>query len=183
MSVIADVRPDGAAEAGVIELRPPKRADRERVREIVTATGVFRPEEISIALEVFDDGIAKPGQDYWVVGAFSGAAILGFAAFGTVPCTVGTWDLYWIAVDPAAQGRGVGRKLMAYCEETIRAEGGRLISVQTSSRDDYGPTRAFYDRLGYEAQATIPEYYAPGDGLIVYTKYLDSSGNETSPYV
>jgi ribosomal protein S18 acetylase RimI-like enzyme len=182
MTVMADVRSGGTAEAHVIELRPPTSTDRERVREIVTTTGVFRPEEISIALEVFDDGIAKPEQDYWLIGAFDGAALLGFAAFGAVPCTAGTWDLYWIAVDPAAQGRGVGRKLMAYCEETIGAEGGRLIAVQTSSRDDYGPTRAFYDRLGYEAQATILEYYAPGDGLIVYTKYLDSSGNETGPY-
>jgi len=146
----------------------------------VEATGVFRSEQRDIALEVFDGAVAAPGKDYWAVGAYRDGTLIGFAAFGTVPCTVATWDLYWIAVDPALHGSGIGRTLMAHCESTIAAEGGRLIVVETSSRKDYGPTRAFYERLGYRADATIPDYYAPGDGLVVYTKSLAPSARMAS---
>jgi ribosomal protein S18 acetylase RimI-like enzyme len=65
---------------------------------------------------------------------------------------------------------------MAACEQTITAEGGRLVVVETSSRADYAPTRAFYRRLGYQARAVIPGYYAPEDDLIVFTRYFPSAG-------
>lgn len=163
-----------AAAPFAIALRAPSAADRARVQEIVEATGVFRPDETPIALEVFDGAVGQPARDYWAIGAYHDDVLIGFATFGPVPCTLATWDLYWIAVDPAHHGRGVGRGLMAACERTIREEGGRLIVVETSSRGAYAPTRAFYERLGYEAQASIPEYYAPDDGLIVFTKPLGS---------
>jgi ribosomal protein S18 acetylase RimI-like enzyme len=44
--------------------------------------------------------------------------------------------------------------------------------VETSSRADYAPTRAFYESRGYTRTATIPGYYAPGDDLVVFTKDL-----------
>jgi ribosomal protein S18 acetylase RimI-like enzyme len=156
-------------------LRPPTAADRDRLRDLVVATGVFRPAEVAIALEVFDGAVAAPGKDYRALGAYLDERLAGWAAFGRTPGTVTTWDLYWIAVDPAAQRSGLGRCLMAACEQIITAEGGRLVVVETSSRADYGPTRAFYRRLGYQARAVIPEYYAPGDDLIVFTRYFDPS--------
>jgi len=175
----------GSVEVGVrgaklaaVELRAPAARDRERVRAIVEASAVFRPDEVPIALEVFDGAVAAPGRDYWGVGAYDeGGQLVGFATFGPTPCTLATWDLYWIAVDPAMQGSGVGRQLMAHCEAAIAAEGGRLIVVETSSRRDYAPTRAFYRGLGYDEQAAIADYYAPGDSLVVYTKYLASSAH------
>jgi ribosomal protein S18 acetylase RimI-like enzyme len=158
-----------------LALRPPRATDRARVCEIVEATGVFRPDETPIALEVFDGAVAAPGKDYRAVGAYREGALVGWVAFGHTPCTLATWDLYWIAVDPAAHGQGVGRRLMAASERAIAAEGGRLIVVETSSRHDYAPTRAFYQRLGYREQAVLLDYYAPGDDLVVFTKYLGSS--------
>lgn len=158
-----------------VRLRAPRPADRPRLREIVEATGVFRPDEIPIALEVFDDGVAAPAKDYWSVAAVAGDRLLGWAAFGPTPCTLGTWDLYWIVVDPVQHGQGIGRRLMAHCEAAIQAAGGRLVVVETSSRAGYAPTRRFYEGLGYDAQATIRGYYAPGDDLVVYVKTLGSS--------
>jgi ribosomal protein S18 acetylase RimI-like enzyme len=167
----------GVERATGVTLRWPSAADRDRVREIVESSGVFRPDEIAIALEVLDGAVTAPRRDYWAVGAYQDSRLVGFAAFGPVPCTVGTWDLYWIAVDPAVQGSGIGRMLMDHCEATITAEGGRLVVVETSSRQDYGPTRAFYRRLRYDESAHIPDYYALGDGLVVYTKSLAPSVN------
>lgn len=177
MSANAGSTVKGALGAERVTLRVPRADDRARIRAIVEATRVFRPDEVAIALEVFDGAVAAPGRDYWAIGAYQDDHLVGFATYGPVPCTVATWDLYWIAVDPAIHGAGIGRQLMAHCEAAITAEGGRLIVVETSSREDYGPTRAFYDRLGYRVQATIPEYYAPGDALVVYTKLLVPSGH------
>jgi ribosomal protein S18 acetylase RimI-like enzyme len=177
---VSQAAPDDVVHApGATELalRAPDAADRARVRQIIEATGVFRPDETAIALEVYDGAVAAPGRDYRAIGAYVDHQLLGWAAFGPTPCTLATWDLYWIAVDPAVQGLGVGRRLMAACEETIVAEGGRLVVVETSSRHDYAPTRAFYRRLGYQMRATIPEYYAPADDLIVFTKHFGPSAD------
>jgi len=162
-----------------LTLRPPRPSDRGRVLEIVRATGVFRPSEVDIALEVFDGAVQKPGVDYHALGAYDDAErLIGFACYGSTPGTEGTWDLYWIAVDPGTHRRGVGRALMAACERAIADAGGRLVVVETSSRPDYGPTRAFYQALAYGATARIPDFYAPGDDLVVYAKRLVPSTSE-----
>lgn len=156
----------------VIALRAPRAEDRDRVRGMAEATQVFRPDEVDVALEVFDDAIAAPGVDYHALGAYDDERLVGFTLYGPTPCTVATWDLYWIVVDPQVHRLGVGRSLMAASEEAIHRLGGRLVVVETSSRDDYGPTRAFYEALGYDRAARIAEYYAAGEDLIVYTRPL-----------
>ncbi|MBI3082619.1 MAG: GNAT family N-acetyltransferase [Gemmatimonadetes bacterium] len=162
-----------------LTLRPPRPSDRGRVAEIVRATGVFRPSELDIALEVFDGAVQQPGADYHALGAYDdGGWLIGFACYGPTPGTAATWDLYWIAVDPGTHRRGVGRALMAACEQAIVDAGGRLVVVETSSRPDYGPTRAFYQALAYGATARIPDFYAPDDALVVYTKRLVPSRRE-----
>ncbi len=163
------------SESAVIALRDPRPADLPRVRAIVDATGIFRPEEVEIAVEVFGDAARAPGKDYYALGAYEEDRLIGFACYGPTPCTVATWDLYWIAVDPAAQRLGVGRRLMAACEDAVSRGGGRVIVVETASRPDYGPTRAFYAALGYTPSARIPHYYAPQDDLVMFVKYLRPS--------
>jgi ribosomal protein S18 acetylase RimI-like enzyme len=159
-----------------LALRAPSRADRARVDAIVTATAVFRPAERAVALEVFDSAVSHPGVDYSVIGVYDDRdSLIGFACYGPTPCTECTWDLYWIAVDPACQGQGVGSALMEAAERDIASRGGRLVVVETSSRPDYTPTRAFYEALRYEATARVPGFYAADDDLIIYIKTLDPS--------
>jgi GNAT superfamily N-acetyltransferase len=142
----------------VVTLGPLRAADRERVRPMVTGTGVFRMDEVDVAVEVFDDAVARPGVDYHGIGAHDDAGtFLGFA----------------IVVDRSAQRFGLGRRLMDAAARDIRSRDGRLVVVETSSRDDYGPTRKFYESIGYDRTARIAGYYAPQDDLIVYTKVLD----------
>ena len=51
-------------------------------------------------------------------------------------------------------------------------ENGRLLLIETSSKDSYGATQAFYLRCGYRELARIPAFYRPGDNKLVYGKYL-----------
>lgn len=166
----------------VITLGPPRALDRDRVAAIVEGTGVFRPEELAVALEVFDGAVAQPGVDYFGLCAFEDDVLVGFTLFGPTPCTVATWDLYWIVVDPAAHRHGIGRQLMAATEDAVRSHGCQLLVVETSSREAYGPTRAFYASLTYDRAARIPNYYAPDDDLVVFVKRFDPPVNKTGHY-
>ncbi|MGH7544547.1 MAG: GNAT family N-acetyltransferase, partial [Gemmatimonadota bacterium] len=160
-----------------ILLRPLRPEHRVRVREIVRETGAFRASEVDVALEVFDDAF-RPGQaDYYLVGAFdSGETLLGYACYGPTPGAVDTWDLYWIAVHPEAQGAGVGRALWSAVERELRRREARLCLIETSSRSDYEATRRFYAACGMTAVARVPDFYDDGDDRVIYAKRLRAEG-------
>jgi ribosomal protein S18 acetylase RimI-like enzyme len=139
---------------------------RCQAEHILRATGVFREDEILVGLEVLDSSFTHPEQDYTAVGAFTpDGDLLGFTVHGPTPCTLGTWDLYWIAVSPEAQGMGIGSVLLKEVE-------GRLLVIETSSRPEYDPTRAFYLKRGYREVARVPDFYEAGDDRVIYTKDL-----------
>jgi ribosomal protein S18 acetylase RimI-like enzyme len=96
---------------------------------------------------------------------------VGWICWGATPCTDRTWDLYWLAVDPTAQGSGAGTALVEEMERRLAGR-ARLVSVDTSGRADYLPTRRFYEARGYRAVAVVPDFYAPGDDQVIFTKPL-----------
>jgi ribosomal protein S18 acetylase RimI-like enzyme len=151
-------------------LRSLTAGDRGRIEEITRAVGVFREDEISVALEVFD-GAAGGSLDYIALGAELDGGLCGWICWGPTPCTVGTFDLYWMAVAPALQGSGVGTALLEAMERRL-AGVARLIVVETAGRRDYQATRAFYEARGYRQGRSIPDFYAPGDDQVVYVKVV-----------
>jgi hypothetical protein len=50
--------------------------------------------------------------------------------------------------------------------------GARRIYADTSSRPQYEPTRRFYEACGYRREAFLADFYAPGDGKIIFGKEL-----------
>jgi ribosomal protein S18 acetylase RimI-like enzyme len=168
--------------------------DRMRVRDILVATNVFRETEIDVAIELFDEVFGAPmsvegavtavhgfhdappaSTDYFFLGAFTPEEVLaGFACYGPTPGTDRTYDLYWIAVDPATQGSGCGTILLNEVERRLKGQNARLVVVETSSRSDYKNTRGFYVRRGYTEAARACDFYAPADDRITFTKRLQS---------
>ncbi len=148
--------------------------DRDAVARIVREVGNFNPAEIDCALELVDIYLGNPAQkDYRVVVAVdAGGVVNGYACFGPTPVTKGTYDLYWIATHPGVQGRGVGRQLMTYVENKVREENGRLLIIETSSKESYGKTVGFYRRLGYEEASRIRDFYDAGDDKLVFVRRL-----------
>lgn len=90
-------------------------------------------------------------------------AVAGYVCYGPTPLTASTYDLYWIAVDPGAQGGRNGRALLAFAESDIARRGGRLLLIETASHEAYAATIRFYERAGYVLMSRIPDYYRPGD--------------------
>ena len=156
----------------LVSLRNLTAADRGRLEEITRAVGVFRKEEVPVALEVFDGAVAN-SPDYIALGAEYGGRLAGWICWGPTPCTLGTYDLYWMAVDPALHGAGIGSALLTAMERRL-AGVARLVIVETAGRADYAPTRAFYEARGYRAVSRIPDFYAPGDDQVVYVKSMPS---------
>jgi D-alanine-D-alanine ligase len=152
------------------EARP---EDRETVGRLVRATGFFSEAEIGIAVELVEERLAKgDASGYCFLFAEEGDRLLGYACFGPIRGTVRCFDLYWIVVDPGKQGRGIGRTLMTASEQLMDERGARLIYADTSSRPQYEPTRAFYLACGYRQEAVLADFYAPGDGKVIFVKSL-----------
>jgi GNAT superfamily N-acetyltransferase len=157
-----------------IDWRPPESRHRQQVADSVADTGVFRPDEVEVALEVFDAFCEAPGVDYQAVGAFAaGDRLAGFAFYGPTPCTVGTWDLYWIVVRPEYHGAGIGRGLLERAEQKMREAGARMCVIETSSREDYATTRKFYLACGYHEAARIADFYDDGDDRVTYARRFE----------
>ena len=134
-------------------------------------TGLFREAEVATAVALLDESLAGE-EDYRFLGAYDGDDLVGYGCWGPVSGTAGTYDLYYIAVDRARQGKGIGTQLVTEIERRLLAQDGRLLVVETSSRADYAPTRAFYEARRYQRTGTIAGYYAPGDDLVIYVKEL-----------
>jgi len=148
-------------------------ADRQAALALIEQTKFFRPNEVVIAAEVFDDANTQgPQGDYQSFIARNNGSLVGWVCYGETPCTLGTFDIYWLAVDPRSQGLGIGRKLMDFAEKAIKDMGGRIAIVETSGSERYIPTRAFYEKVGYKEASRVEDFYAPGDPKIIYTKVL-----------
>ncbi len=154
--------------------RPLEPRDRAPIAAILHAVGNFSPTEIDTALELIDAWLNNgEASEYitWVVE--DDDAVRGYVCVGPTPLTEGTFDLYWIAVDPAVQSRGYGQTLIGLAEEQAKARGGRLLLIETGSRDSYSATVRFYERGGYELMSRIPDFYRPGDDKLTFVKQLD----------
>jgi ribosomal protein S18 acetylase RimI-like enzyme len=159
-----------------VSIRPLEPRDRARILEIVTATGNFTQVEIATAMEVVDEALADPAAPHGEYRAYVAeddqGRVAGYECHGPTPLTEGTYDLYWIAVDPAYQGAGFGRALLAFAENDVRATAGRLLLIETSSQESYGDTIRFYEKRGYPLVARIKGFYRPGDDKLIFAKEL-----------
>ena len=158
---------------GALIIRELRAGDHHAIREMLRACEAFTEEEVRVALEVLDEGL-KGGidGDYPLFAAEQRGGVLGYVCVGKTPLTHGTWHEYWICVHPAAQHRGIGRKLQAHAEKFVRSRGGERLVLETSSRRTYARTRSFYRRCGYRVVGRIRDFYRPGDGCVVFCKEL-----------
>jgi ribosomal protein S18 acetylase RimI-like enzyme len=150
-------------------IRPARPQDRGALEAAIRSDATFHADEIAVAIELVDKGVAGD-PDYLVRVIEVAGAVRGYVCFGRTPMTAATWDLYWVVVDAATRGQGLARALVNAMEDEIRAGGGGHVRVETSVSDGYGAARRLYEKLGYPLAATFADFYAPGDDLLVYYK-------------
>ena len=161
-----------------ISIRPLAVNDLTTLRGLLRATGVFEDHEIRVAEELLTAALAgSPDYAVYVADMQPGdaggpptRAVMGYVCYGRNPVTDALFDVYWIAVDPSMQGQGAGRALLSHAEACVRRAGGRGLVIDTSSRAEYQPAHQLYARCGFQRVAEVPDYYKPGDSLILYMK-------------
>ena len=151
----------------------PINSDAESIRNIVRSSGFFSAEEVEMAVELLQENLSRgESSGYYFSFVEIKERVVGYSCYGPIPCTKESYDLYWIAVLHEFRGRGIGRDLLQRTEEKIGEMGGKRIYVDTSSREQYEPTRSFYRAGGYEQEAVLKDFYFPGDDKVIYVKQL-----------
>jgi ribosomal protein S18 acetylase RimI-like enzyme len=157
-----------------MNIRPLLEKDRAKLLSVLIKTRAFTSAEIDVAMELIDivlkDQVQKDYQIDCMVDDQDLA--IGYTCHGPTPMAQGTFDLYWIAVDPDFQEQGAGSKLVGFLEEGVKARGGRMILADTSTVPQYEKTQRFYVKNGFQPIARIPDYYQPGNDRITFCRRL-----------
>jgi ribosomal protein S18 acetylase RimI-like enzyme len=134
----------------------------------------FTAEEIDIAIELIDTVLTDERQKDYKIDCMvdDQDQPVGYICYGPTPMTQGTFDLYWIVVDPNFQGKGIGSKLLDFLEEVVREKRGRMILADTSTIPQYEKTKNFYIQNGFQEVAKVPDYYYPGNDRVTFCKRI-----------
>ncbi len=151
-----------------------KRNERKRIEEILRSAGFFYEFEIGTALEIADDTVSKGMEKsgYYWLKASDEDGLVAFANYGKNAFSTHSWDLYWIAVHQDSRNKKLGSLLLKAVEDDVKKRGGKILWIETSGRPLYASTEGFYKRNGYELQASLKDFYGPGDPKQIYSKML-----------
>ena len=148
-----------------------------RLTDMGRETGAFSTDEVQVLEEVLSAWAEAPDKDYSLLIGDGPEGIWGFVVYGRTAMTDFSWDLYWIVVDRASQGKGRGKKLVKDLEsELLSQEDRAIVRVETSGQEAYRYQRDFYRSTGFDECGRIRDFYHSGDDLVVYCRYLDREG-------
>ena len=158
-----------------MKIRPLFEKDRATLLSMLFKTQAFTSAEIGVAMELIDIVLKDRVQkDYRIECMVNDQdLVVGYICYGPTPMAQGTFDLYWIAVDPDYQEQGAGSRLLSSLEEVVKARGGRMILADTSSIPHFEKTQKFYLKNGFQEVAKIPDYYHPGNDRMTFCKRLN----------
>lgn len=163
----------------MIEIAQP--SDGKGILEVTRRAGVFKPEETACVEELWNAYLQQGEGSGYTFIVYRDSEVRGYACFGPHPLAERVFDLYWIGVDPDAQGKGIGRALIREVEARVTAANGRLLIVETSGSPAYEAARRFYEACGYHYQAVVHDFYSPGDDLLIFGKTLQPAVLKPQP--
>jgi len=138
-------------------------ADEAAIRGIVSSTGFFSPAEVEVAVELVQERLRRGNASgYFFVFAETDRRTVGYACYGPIACTIGSFDLYWIAVHKDYQHRGLGRSLLVASERKIAESGGRRIYVETSSARAVSADTQFLRAFRIPSRGRLGRLLCPG---------------------
>lgn len=150
-----------------------RESDIAAVRALVTTTGVFSGIEVGWAGEIIEAALKNPeSAGYFALMADGPSGLEGYACYGPIEGTDNRFDLYWITVSPTAQGKGLGRRLLAACVDDARRRGATHMFIDTSTRTDYAAARSLYKSQGFELQGMLVDFYSDGDSKAIFGRRL-----------
>jgi len=137
------------------------RSDSSAIRRLALVANIDAWSEAD-----YSDEISRP--DSFVITTTDSDVLVGFLVARIVPGTTEApdADLYNIAVDPAAKRQGIGSRLLAtLVEQLVKKSVG---NVWLEVRESNAEAIAFYERHGFTAEVTRPNFYTnPTENAVI----------------
>jgi ribosomal protein S18 acetylase RimI-like enzyme len=152
-------------------VRDIRSSDIPALQRVADETGLFPADMLPDMASEFLSG--DDPSDLWIALEADGE-VVGFCYAAPEEMADGTWNMLALAVLPSRQKGGVGAALVAELENRLRAQGNRILVVDTSGTPNFEGARAFYRRSGYVEEARIRDFWAKGDDKVIFWKSLTS---------
>lgn len=151
----------------MVGLRKLEVADAARCAELER---VLFPGDSPWPQAAFEREIPHPSSFY--VGAEDGGLLVGYAGLAVLgPQEHPECEVYTIAVDPAYQGRGLGRALL---DQLLHTADLLSAPVFLEVRTDNAPAIGLYESCGFTITGTRRNYYQPS-GADAYTMMREAT--------
>ena len=157
-------------------IRAPRSAETDHLVAIGESSGIFGPGEADALLRGTLDALHKGGSGVdhevrvWADPANDVAA--GWVYFAPHDPVERVWQLWWIGVDPARHGQGIGDDLLRFVEDHVARAGGRVLTIETSSLPRLERARRFYADRGYTLREVTSDAYGLGDDKLTFARML-----------
>ncbi len=152
------------------EIRMVTPSDIPYLKQVLDSIELFPSEMLDEMIADFFDN--PESEDVWFTALQNEEAIsIGFCS--PEKLTEGTYNLYALGIRSDIQAKGIGSKMMSFIEDHLRNKGSRVLIVDTSGTEDFQLTRNFYEKLNYNKEAVIRDFWAEGDDKVVYWKKLN----------
>ncbi|MGW1254954.1 GNAT family N-acetyltransferase [Streptomyces sp. NPDC002513] len=159
--------PYTAAPIVVSSIASPDDADAFRAlnEEWISRLFTLQEEDRAVLGDPFGR-IVGPGGDVLLAREPESGTVVGCVALLAYPDAV--FELAKMAVAPAAQGRGIGRRLIAAAIDRAQALGGARLFLGTNSK--LAPAIHLYEEAGFvritRSRLPVADYYARADVLM-----------------
>jgi putative acetyltransferase len=142
-----------------VKLRKGAQADFARVKmlykSVATNEGGIARVSREITDEYINEWMEKSMQrGLWIVAEDQDGQLMGsIHAYRPGPQVFNhLFSELTIAVDPRAQGQGVGRKLFSYFQEYLKNSSSGVHRVELFVRESNGRAQTFYESIGFKAE-------------------------------
>ena len=148
--------------------------DIQNVSDILTSTNFFNQEEIKVACELVEETLKKWQSESWYNFVFVDYEwkTIAYTCYGKIDWTICSYDLYRIGTHNDFRWNGIGWILLKETEKIIANKWTCNIYAETAGKEQYKPTREFYEKNNYLKEAIIKDFYAKWDDKIIYSKKI-----------
>lgn len=159
------------------EMRPPADPSKPYLE-------FLRPEDIERVVAIIDqtdeddaadaqDDLSGPAGLENMFGLWYKGEIVGVTGYNLSEASADVVWLSWTYVDDAVRGDGAGKYMVEELLAHLNQKKVRKIFIPTSDYIEdgeplYADAHAFYKAVGASLELTIPNFYAPGENMLVY---------------
>lgn len=159
---------------GTLELREMKPADMLRALQIISE---YDEDDAYDARETYEESI----EGQFVLT--DNGSVIGVVGANPIENTDRAYGLSWTYLQRADRRSGKGSQMLEWILDWLREIGCRKVFVHASDYNDpedgdiYFDAREAYIRVGFMQELRQPDFYSPGEAMLVYGMRLQPKEN------